>query len=44
MDRGQRELDSWQDCVFGLVFWFNAGTGIAAVAVLLLWAVGLINL
>lgn len=43
MDERTGVPDSWQECVFGLVFWFNAGTGIAAVAVILLWAVGLID-
>jgi hypothetical protein len=39
MNEKPDELDSWQECLFGLVFWIGAGVGIAAVLALLMWAV-----
>jgi hypothetical protein len=32
MNEKPDELDSWQECLFGLVFWIEAGIAIAAVA------------
>jgi hypothetical protein len=44
MDERPDELDSWQECLIGLVFWLEVGIAIAAVAAILLWAAGLIQL
>jgi hypothetical protein len=43
MDERPDELDSWRECLIGLVFWIGAGIAIAAVAAVLLWAAGLIQ-
>lgn len=43
MDKRTGVPDSWQECVFGLLFWLAVGISIAAVAALLLWAVGLMH-
>ncbi len=43
MDEKRADLDSWLECLIGMVFWIEVGISIAAVAAFLLWAVGLID-
>jgi hypothetical protein len=38
MDEKPDELDSWLECLIGLVFWIACGISISAVLALLMWA------